>query len=105
MLGPLDYGRPYKSPLDLLKFECLICGQRYWRKNKARDCCKGTPEHAAYFRRLDQRIVAAEAEKRGKPLPYAAGIGIKECPDCHGKHGNLRCQLCDGNGFVPDNVF
>lgn len=68
-----DPGPPLRSPLDLLKQECPICGALYWRGSKARDCCKGTPEHDAFFRRLRQQNAAAEARKRG-----GAGNGMSD---------------------------
>lgn len=92
-----------RSPLDLLKTECPVCGAPYWRGRKARDCCKGTPAHDAFMRRLRQQNAAAEARKRGKPGPQA-GLGFKNCPRCHGEVGNWTCSLCDGSGKMPENM-
>lgn len=101
-----DPGPMLKSPLDLLKSVCPVCGALYWRGSKARDCCKGTPAHDAFFRRLHQQNAAAEAERRGAkgPLPRA-GLGLKPCPRCKGETGHWNCPLCDGCGQVPENML
>ena len=101
-----DPGPPLRSPLDLLKQECPVCGARYWRGSKARDCCKGTTAHDAFFRRLHQQNIAAEARKRDeKGDTPRAGLGLKPCPNCHGKPTHWTCPLCDGSGQVPENMF
>ena len=99
------YGAPLRSPLDLLKSECPICGALYWRGKKAADCCKGTPEHEAFFRRLRQQNEAADARKHHRPEPHVTGVTLMPCPNCHGKWGNFSCPLCDGDGQVASNML
>lgn len=100
-----DPGPPLRSPLDLLKFECPVCGALYWRNKKAANCCKGTPEYNAWRRHIDRQVAAAEAKKHGhQGTFFSVGQGMKPCPLCSGEPGNVRCPLCDGDGFVPENM-
>lgn len=95
-----------KTPLDYFKYPCLVCGQLYWRRSKARSCCKGTPAYAACERQIDQQVAAAEARKHGSKDPSSyAGLGLKPCPRCKGETGHWNCPLCDGCGQVPENML
>lgn len=116
-MGRSVYGTPIGNPFSLFKSCCPVCEAEYWRPWKARDCCKGTPEYDAWRRMIDKQVAAAEAKKmrrRGKKVftPYStptppprAGLGMKPCPNCQGERGHVLCRLCDGDGFVPENVF
>ena len=105
-----DPGPMLKSPLDLLKSVCPVCGALYWRGSKARDCCKGTPAYNAWKRQIDQRVATAKAAKRGDrvdgmTVPPRAGLGLKPCPRCKGETGHWNCPLCNGCGQVPSNML
>ena len=87
-------------------FECPICRERYWFNSTARDCCKGTPAHDAWYRNIQRQVAAAEARKRGEKgnIPRA-GLDLKPCPRCRGVTGHWNCPLCDGSGQVPENML
>lgn len=86
------------SPFDFLKKYCYACGGTFWFGHK---CTASSAEQAACLRNLNRQVVDAEAKKHGS----ATGLGLKDCPICHGKVGNWNCRLCDGNGKVPENMF
>lgn len=92
---------PLRTPLDFFKTVCFVCGETFWFRHK----CKSTPQERSAYEYVTQRQrEAREAMKRGK-TGSAVGLGLKDCPICHGTTGNWNCRLCDGSGKVPDNVL
>lgn len=85
-------------------FECAICTGRYWFNVSARDCCKGTSAHDAWYRNIQRQVVVSDAIVHGKPTPRV-GLDLKPCPRCNGETGHWNCPLCDGSGQVPENMF
>lgn len=90
--------------LDFMKTPCPICGQPYFFARNAGKCCKDSPLRDTWKRDLDRKIAVSDAIIHNKPASRA-GLGLKDCPLCHGVTGNWNCRLCDGNGKVPDNMF
>lgn len=99
-----DMNAPLKSPLDLFKTVCFVCGQDFWPWQE-HDCKASPQERAAFDYVTRRRREMREAQKRGQHTSSHVGLTTKPCPRCKGETGHWNCPLCDGCGQVPENML